>query len=229
MEREAVDSTIERDLEKLKNTFNIHPPNYIPVASIEYPKSELCEKVLRYAKDELDTSIFNHSNRAFLMGYVLHKDQFPEWKIDMEAYFLTCMLHDIGLAPRHHLTTSMSFEFYGGIVAHNLITQEGKKDIADDVAEAVIRHAMNDNSYISPLGKLVQFATSLDVSGGNPQLYHPQTVQEIIEKFPSNGFHHHFADLMEKELQNKPGCHTTTHGQNYTKRVRNVDFAKLYK
>ena len=59
----------------------------------------------------------------------------------LETYYLTCLLHDIGLAQRFHSTTKLSFEFKGGIVARDLILKSGGvEDQADSLCDAIIRH-----------------------------------------------------------------------------------------
>ena len=62
-------------------------------------------------------------------------------KYDDEAYYLSCLFHDIGTADAYLSTTKMSFEFKGAIVARDLILQQGgPEDQADSVCDAIIRH-----------------------------------------------------------------------------------------
>lgn len=64
------------------------------------------------------------------------KTHFPEWRIDTEAWYLTCLFHDIGTADSYLSTTKMSFEFKGAIVAREFILQHGGvEDLADAVCE----------------------------------------------------------------------------------------------
>jgi cyanamide hydratase len=230
MERELFTSSVERDIEKLLRVSNIHVPKHFSIRDIQLPKTNLIEDAVSFAKQELDETMFNHSNRVFLLGHVLSQDQFPEWKIDQEKYFLTSILHDIGVAPKYHLTTSMSFEFKGGLISHNFITsQKGSQDIADEVSEAIIRHTDFVEGKIQPLGQLIQLATTLDVIGANPDLYNMQTVDEIVQLWPRRNFNHHFAKLMELEMEYKPGSHTTFPAcNNFVHKIKNNKVMEKY-
>ena len=74
-------------------------------------------------------------------GTALVRKHFPEWKYDDEAYYLSCLFHDIGTADEYLATTKMSFEFKGAIVARDLILSAGGvEDQADSVCDAIIRH-----------------------------------------------------------------------------------------
>jgi cyanamide hydratase len=80
------------------------------VKDIPVPQSPLAEVVRTYAQQHLPEKTFNHSNRIFFWGIAIARAAFPHWKIDEETYYVTCLLHDIGLADAFHLTTKMSFE-----------------------------------------------------------------------------------------------------------------------
>lgn len=71
-----------------------------------------------------------------LPGTALVRTHFPEWKYDPEAYYLSCLFHDIGTADRYLSTTKMSFEFKGAIVAREFILEHGgEEDLADAICE----------------------------------------------------------------------------------------------
>jgi cyanamide hydratase len=55
----------------------------------------------------------------------------------------------------------MSFEFYGGMLALDLLGKEGApKAQAESVAEAVMRHQdLGDTGTLSSIGALIQLAT----------------------------------------------------------------------
>lgn len=231
MERELFTSAVERDVEKLLRASNIHVPKHFSILDIKVPNTPLVEEATAFAKKELDETMFNHSNRVYLLGKAVSDDQFPEWKIDSEQYFLTSILHDIGVAPNYHLTTSMSFELKGAILSHNFISgsKHGNQATADIVAEAINRHTDFVDGKIQPLGQLIQLATCLDVTGANPNLYDPQTVDEIVKKWPRKNFNNHFGNLMEVEMEYKPGSHTTFLAcSNSVHRIRNNQVMAKY-
>jgi cyanamide hydratase len=87
--------------------------------------------------------------------------QFPEWEFTPETWLLTCLFHDIGAIDKHTHGTFMSFEFYGGILALDVLKQHNCPVAqAESVAEAVIRHQDPvEVGTISTIGLLLQLAT----------------------------------------------------------------------
>jgi cyanamide hydratase len=79
------------------------------------------------------------------------------------VYYLTCLLHDIATTPKNLRATKLSFEYYGGFIAHDLITKSGgPQDLAESVTEAIIRHQdFIEDGSITALGQLIQLATKL--------------------------------------------------------------------
>jgi cyanamide hydratase len=229
MNRELLDSAVERDIDRLLHTVNIHAPQYFSIHSVEIPDSKLVEEAVKFVKSELDLPVFNHSQRAYLIGNIVQKDQFPDWHVDMEQYFLTCMFHDIGIAKNFHLNTPMSFEFQGALVANDFIVKHhGSKDAADRVFEAIANHTIRNEGKVNAMGKLIQLSTSLDVVGRTPQLYHPKSIAEIYEEWPLHDFHTCFAHKMEEEVKHKPGCITTDFGPGYGDLIRSTDYRKIF-
>lgn len=79
-----------------------------------------------------------------------------------ETYLLTCLLHDIGTTDKNLSATLMSFEFYGGYLALDLLKKELHAPVgqAESVAEAIIRHQdLGESGKISSAGLLIQLAT----------------------------------------------------------------------
>lgn len=87
---------------------------------------------------------------------------FPSFRPSLETYFLTCLLHDIGTTPENQKATQMSFEWYGGMLALDLIHKEcdAPKSQAESVCEAIIRHQdLGETGMITTVGQLIQLAT----------------------------------------------------------------------
>lgn len=96
-----------------------------------------------------------------IIGIAITSQQFPDFKLPEETFFLTCMLHDIGTTDTNLNATLMSFEFYGGIIALQLLLrEEAPKAQAESVAEAVMRHQdLGEVGTISTVGLVIQLAT----------------------------------------------------------------------
>lgn len=112
-------------------------PQPISIDDVRVPDSPLAKKVHDYVKQELRTETYNHSMRVYYYGMAMAKQQFPDWLRSEETYFLTCMLHDIGTTSKNLRATLMSFEFYGGFLARELLVNEWHAPVeqAESVAE----------------------------------------------------------------------------------------------
>jgi cyanamide hydratase len=144
---------------------------FIPVSEIPVPDTVLSERIKRYAQSHLPVPIYNHSLRVYHYGLAIKKHLFPSWEFTDEAYFLTCILHDIGSTEENMTKTKLSFEFYGGLLALNVLQEisnswapeaTASRDLAESVAEAIIRHQdFRDKGQITAVGQLLQLATVL--------------------------------------------------------------------
>ena len=179
------------------------------------PDSQLAKAVDAYAKEKLPLPTYNHSKRVYHYGRAITKDQFPDWNYDPEVFYSICLLHDIGTTDENLAATKMSFEFYGGFLARELILQHSNqdKDYADSVCEAVIRHQdIGDIGYIANLGLLIQLVTLLDNVGQNLDLIDRQTIDDVNKNYPRYDWQNCFAKTIRKENALKPWSHTTALG-----------------
>ncbi|KAL8787449.1 MAG: hypothetical protein Q9213_002226 [Squamulea squamosa] len=196
---------------------NIKDPKPETVASIKLPDSSLATSVLKYAERELPLETFNHSMRVYYYGKAIHNQQFPEWLFTDETYLLACLLHDIGTTDKNISATRMSFEFYGGIIALNLLSKDLHAPIeqAESVAEAVFRHQdIGETGMITTIGQLLQLATIFDNMGGHEELVHEDTIKDVTAHYPRKKWSSCFAATIRKENELKPWAHTTALGED---------------
>lgn len=95
-------------------------------------------------------------------GKAIASQHFPAWSFTDETYLLACLLHDIGTTDENLNATLMSFEFYGGMIALELLQKQHQapKGQAESVAEAIFRHQdLGTTGKITTIGALIQFAT----------------------------------------------------------------------
>ena len=132
----------------LKGQKNNTEPQPQSVNDVSVPDTPLARKVQDYAKQELRAETYNHSMRVYYYGIAIAKQQFPDWRFSGETYFLTCMLHDIGTTSKNLRATLMSFEFYGGLLALDLLHKElqAPKEQAESVAEVSSQNVPACNS-----------------------------------------------------------------------------------
>ncbi|KAF8518142.1 cyanamide hydratase [Hysterangium stoloniferum] len=183
------------------------------LAEIPFPDSELVRRSKAFVEKKLNEPTFNHSHRVYVYGTALVKKHFPDWKYDDEAYYLSCLFHDIGTADAYLSTTKMSFEFKGGIVAREFIIQHGgEEDLADAICEAVIRHQdiFVKGGNITAIGQVLQLATIIDNVGIRANLLSTSLIEATVAAFPRLKWSGCFASVINKELALKPWCHTST-------------------
>lgn len=90
------------------------------------------------------------------------KQHFPSFEPFTETFFLTCLLHDIGTTDKNLKATKLSFEFYGGILALQLLSSKlgAPQSQAESVAETIIRHQdLGETGTISSLCALIHLVT----------------------------------------------------------------------
>lgn len=204
------------DLQKvLQGKKYIHAPTSQTVAAIKLPDTPLAKAIRAYARKELTEPTFNHSTRVFYYGMAIMKDQFPSWDLDPEVYYVTCLLHDIGTTDQNLRATKMSFEFYGALIARDLIYEHsnGNKEFADAVYEAIARHQdLRTVGNITTLGLILQIATILDNVGHHTDLIAESTIEDVNKSVPRHNWLNCFAQVVDAETQIKPWSHTTALG-----------------
>ncbi|KAH8150955.1 uncharacterized protein LAJ45_05138 [Morchella importuna] len=198
----------------LKGQKYLHEPTPLMVSDIHIPDTPLAKRVLEYAKAELREETLNHSMRVYYYGRVIQQQQFPDWDLSAETYFLTCLLHDIGTTEKNMSGTKMSFEFYGGFLAHGLLVKDDVTT-AEAVTEAIIRHQdLGTVGTITTLGLLIQLATVFDNMGINPELVHRGTIDDVVAAYPRLRWSSCFSATIREENRQKPWAHTTALGED---------------
>lgn len=145
---------------------------------------------------------------------------------------MTCLLHDIGTTQENLHGSLLSFEFYGGYIALEILKEYGApKEQAESVAEAIIRHQdLGDIGTITTVGQLIQLSTLfgmseslhldyqcdltlyadlIDNAGKNPTLISKQTIESVVTAYPRKQWSSCFAHTIGEELTLKPWAHSS--------------------
>jgi cyanamide hydratase len=211
-------TSVPRKVETLlKQSQASGPAPSLSISSIPLPSSTLSKAVHEYAQKELPIETFNHSLRVFYYGSAILSYAFPSWSTPSfnETYFLACLLHDIGTTDKNIHATLLSFEFYGGFLALDLLKLlNAPREQAENVAEAIIRHQdLGDEGTITRVGALIQLATIFDNMGGQPQLVSKDTIESVTKAYPRKKWSSCFAATIRRENGLKPWAHTTALGE----------------
>lgn len=100
----------------------------------------------------------------------------------------------------------MSFEFYGGYLALDLLkSQHAPIEEAELVSECIIRHQdLGDTGMHTTVGALTHLSTIFDNAGANAELVHEDTIKSVTQRWPRLGWTQCFANVVRKEKELKP-------------------------
>lgn len=213
-------------------------PGPLLVSDIKFPEDDpIVAKVRSYAKEKLPVQTYNHSMRVFYYTTAIVKQQFPEHAetFSPSTLALASLLHDIGTAEENLSATNMSFEFYGGFKAMNILLELGaSKDQAEAVAETIIRHQnLGTVGNITFMGQVIQLATIYDNVSDHPylknltEIIHTETLMDVVKAFPRQQWLGCFAKTIDEEERLKPWCHST-HIPNFSDGIRGNKFMQQY-
>ncbi|KAK3196420.1 hypothetical protein K4F52_000302 [Lecanicillium sp. MT-2017a] len=207
----------------------LNAPTALKTNDIAFPSDDaVVIKAQQYAKEKLSLETYNHSMRVYYYATAIIRQQFAQYAdcLSPSTLALTCLLHDIGTADENLAATRMSFEFYGGIKALNVLHTFGSvQDQRDAVCETIIRHQdLGNSGNITFLGQVIQLATIFDNVTSHPRLpnikdlIHVETRENVIQAYPRTGWLGCFARTVQKEVQLKPWSHTT-HIPNFGEKI----------
>lgn len=192
-------------------------PSALSPSDFPPPTTPLAKRIAEYTKSKFSAAVYAHSHRVYYYGRFIAQECYPSWnltsnsKLD-ESWYITAMLHDIGTTPEHMTSTKLSYEFWAGYHALNILqdaTGEGVavacREQAESIAEAIIRHQdVQDKGSISLLTRLIHMGTLLDNIGAGKELVHPDTIRAVNEVYDRKGWSGCFRDTVVKEKELKP-------------------------
>jgi cyanamide hydratase family protein with HD domain len=169
-----------------------------------FPQSPAATAALTVATKFYSPALLNHCVRSYLWGAkyaAAHNITF-----DDELYYVSAMLHDIGLTEVFDSHT-VAFEVAGGDLAWVFGVATGwPVDRAARAAEIIVLHMRDDvPASPDPESHLLQVATSWDVVGRRPEEFTPEARAEILARYPRQGFSAEFVACFEDQASRKPG------------------------
>ncbi|OAP54447.1 hypothetical protein AYL99_11548 [Fonsecaea erecta] len=194
-------------------------PEAVAISSLQPPTTPLATRVDSYVKSKLDADTYRHSLRVYSYGCAIARQCFPEFEVTPgskldETWFLTAMLHDIGTCDEFMTSTRLSYEFFAGVHAFDLLQNPqvsgggdgvAPREQAESVVEAIIRHQdVQDKGKLTLVTRLIHWGTLLDNIGAGKELVHPDTINNVVAEYPRPGWSGCFKRTVEKEKKHKP-------------------------
>lgn len=150
--------------------------------TIEIPETPEATAVVAMITEAADRYLLAHSYRTYLFGASLVNGS----ELDSEAAFIASMFHDIGLT--NAFGGEKSFELVGADVAAGFLEGRGwAVDRIRLVEKAIVRHTdlEPDDSLEC---QIVQAGAALDVAGIPRSAVGTDAVNEIVSRYPRDGF-----------------------------------------
>jgi hypothetical protein len=173
------------------------------LADVPYPTTAVAELALEVCTAYSSTALLHHCRRSYVWGAAYAVEHGIAF--DAELLFVSAMLHDIGLTPSFD-NHALPFETAGGHVAWVFGAGAGWPiERRHRAAEIIVKH-MWDSVDVDddPEGYLLEIATGLDISGGNPQWWPADLRIEVVDAFPRLGLSQEFTACFAAEAARKP-------------------------
>jgi hypothetical protein len=168
------------------------------------PQTPAAAAALAVATHFYSPALLNHCVRSYLWGATYASAHGIVF--DDELYYVSALLHDIGLTDPFD-SHRLPFEEAGGDVAWVFAVAAGwPADRAARATEIIVLHMRDDvSAAVDPESHLLQVATSWDVSGRKPDEFSTDARAEVLAQYPRHGFGSEFLACFEDQANRKPG------------------------
>ncbi|MGH2931207.1 MAG: HD domain-containing protein [Solirubrobacteraceae bacterium] len=169
----------------------------------ELPDSDAVRLALQVAERYESSALRNHSVRSYL--FAATEGRRARIDFDGELLAVAALLHDLGLIASFDSHT-LPFEEAGGDVGWVFAAAAGwRAPRRDRVREIVVRHMREAVTPAEdPEGHLLQFSTSLDISGRGVEKIPRELLREVIERWPRLDLASEFAACFGDQASRKP-------------------------
>ncbi len=173
------------------------------LSEITIPDSAVASRALDVVSRFASPSLVNHSQRSYVWAASYGIANGIDF--DGELLYVSAMLHDIGLAEAFD-NHSVPFEYAGGNVAWVFGAGAGWSDErCTRASEVIVRHMWPSvDPDVDPEGYLLEIATSLDITGKNPQWWPAALRAEVVERYPRLDLRDEFTACFIAEAARKP-------------------------
>jgi hypothetical protein len=168
-----------------------------------FPQTPAAAAALSVATRFYSPALLNHCVRSYLWGTTYASAHGISF--DDELYYVSALLHDIGLTDPFD-SHRVPFEEAGGNLAWVFGVAAGwPTDRAARAMEIIVLHMRDDVPFaVDPESHLLQVATSWDVVGLRPEEFPAETRAEVVARYPRAGFGTEFLACFEDQARRKP-------------------------
>ncbi|MEO9239686.1 MAG: HD domain-containing protein, partial [Jatrophihabitantaceae bacterium] len=183
------------------------------IADLPLPSTQASSLALQVAQRFHSPGLVNHCRRSYLWAAALGVQRGLDF--DAELLYVSAMLHDIGLTAAFDNHT-VDFETAGGYVGWVFAAGAGwPAERRDRVGEIIVRHMWQSvDPAFDAEGFLLESATSLDITGHQPQLWPTEFCAEVIASIPRLDLAVEFARCFTEQAERKPDCNAARSVRN---------------
>ena len=189
------------------------------LADLPQPNGPAAHGAREVSRHFQSTALAHHCERSYLFAAAL--GELAGLTYDAELLYVSAMLHDLGLTERFdgHV---VPFEQAGGNVAWVFAAGAGwPAERRERASEIIVRHMWESvDPDLDVEGYLLEAATSLDISGGQPDLWPDALRTEIVAAHPRLDLAEEFGRCIADQALRKPES-------NAARSVRNGIVEKL--
>ncbi|MFB4285191.1 MULTISPECIES: cyanamide hydratase [unclassified Nonomuraea] len=168
-----------------------------------FPETPAATAALSVARRFCSPALLNHCVRSYLWGAMYgaaHRIAY-----DDELYYVSALLHDIGLTEAFD-SHAVPFEEAGGQLAWVFGTAAGwPAERAARAEEIIVLHMREDVSAAAdPEAHLLQVATSWETVGRHAEQFPADARADMLARYPRLGFAGDFLASFEDQARRKP-------------------------
>ncbi|MFE0041603.1 HD domain-containing protein [Streptomyces albireticuli] len=173
------------------------------IDNLVIPETAACVAAREVATAYCSPALLNHSVRSYLWAAAHAKATGVAF--DAELLYVAALLHDIGLVKEFDSHT-VSFDEAGGHVAWVFAAGAGwPVERRVRVSEVIVRHMWSSvDVEEDPEGHLLEFATSVDISGRGVDAFPAAFRAEVLDRYPRLGLKDEFVACFEGQAERKP-------------------------
>lgn len=146
-------------------------------------------------------AMVRHCKRCYLFGKALAEKAGA--KPDLEALYVGCLLHDLGLEPIFEGPDD--FETIGSREAGRFLMAKGYDQLAQQVSAAIEVHTSVETANDPrPEVAFLNMGAMVDVTGMRIDQIEPRLIQQIVAEYPRDGTKALIGAMLKHQIDTKP-------------------------
>lgn len=192
---------------KLFMPFQAHQPKDLDLDTIVIPDTPLVKETQAFVAEKLTDAFFNHSIRAYFWGSMLKMGDRREF--DAETFYLSCLLHDLGIADQvhGHYADANCFTLESIQAGQQVLSKHGCSLQQQTVIDEAITLHLNPVVEGEKFGWVAHYlnaGTACDIVGARFKQISRNNRKSVLQKYPRMDLKHDVIRVMRREAELHP-------------------------